>query len=76
MNRKIIVILIVLGLILGFTGVSMALNGNTTENGVNNSSNSYNGTIYVSTTGDDINDGFTPETSKRSIKKKQWTWHL
>ena len=69
MNRKIIYIITVLGLILGFTSVSMAIHSNTTENSVNNSSNSYNGTIYVSITGNDSNDGFTPETSKKSIKK-------
>jgi hypothetical protein len=72
MNRKIISIVIMVGLILGVSGVCMAFaynNSTTQPNNTNITNNGYSGKIYVSTTGNDSNTGFTPETSKKSIKK-------
>ena len=73
MNRKIISVVMMVGLILSFSGVSSVFADNNTTPVNNNTSlnitnNTYNGTIYVSTSGNDSHDGFTPETSKKTIQ--------
>ena len=63
-NKKhIILILIAIGAILSVCGVVIAATVNIPDPNV------YTGTIYVSTTGNDDSNGFTPKTSKKSIKK-------
>lgn len=62
-KKNIMLILAITGIMLSAGSVSTAINTNTPDPNV------YTGTIYVSTTGNDANNGFTPDTSKKSIKK-------
>lgn len=63
MNSKLLSLLLVSVLILSLGCVTNVFADNTT-----NTTILYKGTIYVSTNGNDSNDGFTPATSKKTIQ--------